>query len=81
MPQWHGGEVIPAGDAEAAEVGRTAITELLGREDTPTAVVAINDMTAIGVCSGIRALGLTIGRDVSVVGFDDIVLASLYDPR
>jgi DNA-binding LacI/PurR family transcriptional regulator len=37
-------------------------------------------MCALGVCRGIRDVGLEVGKDVSVVGFDDIVLADLYDP-
>jgi len=37
-------------------------------------------MTALGVCRGLRDLGLQVGLDVSVVGFDDIILADLYDP-
>ena len=43
-------------------------------------MVAINDMTALGFCRGLRDLGLKVGRDVSVIGFDDIILADLYDP-
>ena len=77
---WAGADAIPAGAAEAAAIGREAVTALLTGPRPPTAIMAINDMTALGVCSGIRALGLTIGRDVSVVGFDDIVLATLCDP-
>jgi DNA-binding LacI/PurR family transcriptional regulator len=42
--------------------------------------VANNDMFAIGVCAGARDVGLEVGRDVSVVGFDDIALADLTFP-
>ena len=37
-------------------------------------------MCALGVCRGLRDGGLEVGKDVSVVGFDDIVLADLYAP-
>ena len=37
-------------------------------------------MTALGVCRAIRDAGLEVANDVSVVGFDDIVLADLYSP-
>ncbi|CAM3490483.1 LacI family DNA-binding transcriptional regulator [Occultella aeris] len=80
MPSWPGMDAVPFGDVEAAEVGRRAAHELFSRADRPTAVVAINDMTALGVCRGLRDLDLRVGKDVSVVGFDDIVLADLYDP-
>lgn len=80
MPQWPGGATIPTDLAEAAQVGRAAIHALFARSDPPTAIVAINDMTALGACSGIRELGLRVGEDVSVVGFDDIALATLCAP-
>lgn len=80
MPLWPGRATVPLDHAEAAEIGRSAILELLASPEPPTAVVAINDMTALGVCSGLRELGLRVGEDVSVVGFDDIALATLCDP-
>ncbi|GIJ00591.1 LacI family transcriptional regulator [Sediminihabitans luteus] len=81
MPLWTGFEDTPFGDVEAAEVGRRAAHALFsGTEEPPTGVVAINDMTALGFCRGLRDQGLRVGSDVSVVGFDDIILADLYDP-
>jgi len=58
----------------------SAATELLSAERPPTAIVAINDMCALGVCAGIRDAGLRVADDVSVIGFDDIVLADLAAP-
>lgn len=81
MPMWTGMEEVPFGDVESAQVGRRAAHDLFdGRENPPTGVVAINDMTALGFCRGLRDQGLVVGTDVSVVGFDDIILADLYDP-
>ncbi|KQQ52772.1 MULTISPECIES: LacI family DNA-binding transcriptional regulator [unclassified Plantibacter] len=79
LPVWAG---LPAGadELEAPEVGRRAVHELFSAGPAPTAIIAINDMTALGVCKGIRDLGLGIGTDVSVVGFDDIPLADLVSP-
>lgn len=78
---WSGGaEQEPYGDLDAAGLGRTAARELLAAPDRPTAIVAINDMCALGVSAGIRDAGLQVGSDVSVVGFDDIVLADLAAP-
>jgi len=82
MPTWQD-ELgsAPSGDVEAAEVGRRAAHSLFsGETPAPTAIVANNDMTALGFCRGLRDLGLHVGTDVSVIGFDDIVLADLYDP-
>jgi LacI family transcriptional regulator len=46
----------------------------------PTAVLAMSDAMAIGAMHALRDLGLTVPGDVSVVGFDDIDLASHVDP-
>ncbi|SDS64366.1 LacI family DNA-binding transcriptional regulator [Microlunatus soli] len=69
-------------DLDAAALGRAAVAELLQRPEElrPTAVLTINDMTALGVCAGARTAGLTPGRDLSVIGFDDILLAELAWP-
>ncbi len=45
-----------------------------------TAVVCHQDIVAFGVTIGLRQLGLLPGRDVSVVGFDDISSARDWDP-
>lgn len=49
---------------------------LLDRTDRPTAIFAANDNLAIGVLSAARSLGLEPGRDISIVGYNDIPLAS-----
>ena len=62
--------------------GREATREMLAAgAGLPTAVVTANDLTALGVMGELRAAGLEIPRDVSVVGFDDIAFASLVEPR
>ena len=63
------------------EGGRLAAREMLSGDDPPTAVVAANDMMALGLVGELRAAGLEIPRDVSIVGFDDIAFASLVEPR
>jgi LacI family transcriptional regulator len=45
-----------------------------------TGVICYNDLTAIGALRAIRDHGMDVPSDVSVVGFDDIDLASLVDP-
>ena len=46
----------------------------------PTAVLAMSDAMAIGAMHALRDLGLDVPGDVSVVGFDDIDLASHVEP-
>jgi LacI family transcriptional regulator len=45
---------------------------LLARRDRPTAVFASSDVQALGVLEAVRAAGLDVPDDVSVVGFDDV---------
>lgn len=56
--------------------GIAAGRALLTRRDRPTAIFAANDNIAIGVCSAAPAVGLAVGPDVSVVGYNDISLAA-----
>ncbi|HEX8138055.1 MAG TPA: LacI family DNA-binding transcriptional regulator [Pyrinomonadaceae bacterium] len=62
------------------EGGRRAACEILGSKPLPTAVVVSNDMMALGAMQELRAAGLMIPRDISVVGFDDIAFAAFSDP-
>ncbi|HEY0375844.1 MAG TPA: LacI family DNA-binding transcriptional regulator [Pyrinomonadaceae bacterium] len=71
--------VIYEGDFKI-EGGRRAAGLMLEGGRRPTAVVAANDMMALGAMQEFRAAGLVIPRDISVVGFDDIAFASLTDP-
>jgi DNA-binding LacI/PurR family transcriptional regulator len=67
-------------DTNAAEHGRAGALALLRLPDPPTALVALNDMHAIGACAAVRERGGRIPGDVSVVGIDDIVIGQFVDP-
>lgn len=60
--------------------GYAAMLAILELEEQPTAVLASNDLTAIGVMRAIYAAGLRVPDDISVVGFDDIALSSFLSP-
>jgi DNA-binding LacI/PurR family transcriptional regulator len=62
------------------EGGLEAMLRLLQRESRPTAVMASNDLTAIGAMRAIRQSGLRVPEDISVVGFDDIQMAEFTEP-
>lgn len=49
--------------------------------DRSTAVVCFNDVVALGLSAGFYDLGLRIGRDFSLVGFDDVADAEAMRPR
>jgi len=46
----------------------------------PTAVLASNDLTAIGAMGAIAERGLRVPQDISVIGFDDIQLSAFTQP-
>ena len=71
--------VIYKGDFKI-EGGRRAAYEMIERGHLPTAVVAANDLTALGAMQEFRVAGLRIPQDISIIGFDDIAFASLTDP-
>ena len=54
------------------ELSREAFGQWLDRGPTATAMICHNDMVAFGVLDALRERGLTAGRDVSVVGYDNI---------
>lgn len=60
--------------------GNIASKELLAREDPPTAIFASNDLMAIGAMKEIQGRGLKVPESTSIVGFDDIPMASLVTP-
>jgi LacI family transcriptional regulator len=69
-------------DCEGLEqVGVEGVRDLLGRGISFTAIFAQIDLVAVGVLRALRAAGLAVPRDVSVVGFDNIPSAAhLYPP-
>jgi DNA-binding LacI/PurR family transcriptional regulator len=54
--------------------------ELLGLADRPTAIFAGSDMQAMGVLRAARRLGLDVPRQLSLIGYDNLPLASWTDP-
>lgn len=52
--------------------------ELFTLEDPPTAIVTTSDIQALGVIAGVRARGARVPEDVSVIGFDDLEMASHF---
>jgi LacI family transcriptional regulator len=51
--------------------------ELLIDRELPTAIIAGDDLLALGIIQAIEEFGLKVPKDISVIGFDDISYASL----
>jgi DNA-binding LacI/PurR family transcriptional regulator len=74
----HGTPVV--GGEARVESGARGAARLLELEPELTAICCYNDLTAIGVLRALRAGGVRVPDDVSVVGFDDIAAAAWVDP-
>ncbi|GAA0234577.1 LacI family DNA-binding transcriptional regulator [Cryptosporangium japonicum] len=62
------------------EAGYVAARAMFAAGDGPTAVFVVNDMAAIGAMGALRDLGVAVGREVAVVGFNDISIAADVSP-
>ncbi len=60
--------------------GYEAANRLLSASQVPSAIFCAGDVMAIGAMEAIREHGLTPGRDISIIGFDDVVLARHVSP-
>lgn len=86
--QRNGLEISPSLELTASDftvaAGITAATELINRSDAlglnMDAIVAVNDLIAIGAMSAASKLGRRIPEDLAVTGIDDTELASIYNP-
>jgi DNA-binding LacI/PurR family transcriptional regulator len=64
------------------EFGREAALRLLALPDPlrPTAIVALNDTQAIGALHAAREHGMEVGKDISIIGFDDAPMSQFLLP-
>lgn len=71
------------GTGFTAQTGETGVSQMIaslkGRE-LPTAIVAINDMTALGAMRQLQRMGLRVPEDVAVIGCDNVFFSSYLNP-
>jgi LacI family transcriptional regulator len=74
-PQWvvTGDLRVPGGDR--------AMQDLMSMSPRPTAVLTSNDLMAVGALQAAMHAGLRIPADVSIIGFDDLPIASMVVPQ
>jgi len=60
--------------------GAQGIATLLNLPKPPTAVLCCNDMAAIGALKTLNLKGLEVGKDMSVIGFDDLPVCNFMQP-
>ena len=73
-------QLVGYGDATTSETGRALGLRLAADDARPTGIVAVNDLVALGMMAGLRKAGLRVPDDVSIVGIEDLFLASLSNP-
>lgn len=66
---------------EVVEQVQTELEKLLKGENGPTAVFACNDLMAIGVMNACNKLKIRIPEELSVIGFDNTLLAKITNPK
>jgi DNA-binding LacI/PurR family transcriptional regulator len=72
-------ELVVHGDGKC-EGAAAGVEALLSLPRPPTAVVCYNDMTAFGAIRQLHLNQMRVPEDVSVVGFDDLFIASYMQP-
>ncbi|WP_274365418.1 LacI family DNA-binding transcriptional regulator [Paenibacillus thermotolerans] len=74
-PEW----ILP-GDF-SVESGKELMGKLIGMKERPTAVMCVNDFTAVGAVKTAIESGLRIPDDISVAGYDDTQLSTVLIPE
>lgn len=73
-PEW-----IVAGDMRV-EGGRTAMARLLAGNPRPTAVLASNDLMAVGALQAAHQARIRVPKEMSIIGFDDLPITEMVHP-
>jgi DNA-binding LacI/PurR family transcriptional regulator len=73
-------EVRTAADSDSLDGGRMATRALLTGSQTPTAIVCVNDIMAVGALRELRERGIRVPHDISVTGFDNVKLSEFCYP-
>jgi DNA-binding LacI/PurR family transcriptional regulator len=67
-------------EMEMAELGRAAAIDIHALGAQATGYIAMNDMLALGLLSGMRQCGRRVPEDISVMGIDDMFLGTYLSP-
>jgi DNA-binding LacI/PurR family transcriptional regulator len=71
---------IVYGEYASLESGADALQKLMRLKQPPSAILAFNDILAIGALKSALQLGINIPKELAVIGFDDIPMAAYYSP-
>ncbi len=73
---------IPAGNSlETVDLAKDIVMDRFKKENVPTAIFCCNDWMAIGAINVAKQLGLNVPNDVSVIGFDNVIVSQISEPK
>lgn len=67
-------------EGDTLEGGRQAARALLASDEPLTAIICVNDITAVGALRELRERGIRVPQDMSVTGFDNVKLSEFCFP-
>jgi LacI family transcriptional regulator len=73
-------ESLVIDSAPTREGGLEAVLKVLENPNPPTAIFCFSDLIAFGVMQGLMMKGYTPGKDIDIVGFDNVPVAEIYHP-
>ncbi|WP_342603925.1 LacI family DNA-binding transcriptional regulator [Peribacillus sp. FSL E2-0159] len=73
-------ESLVIDSAPTREGGLKAVLKVLENPNPPTAIFCFSDLIAFGVMQGLMMKGFTPGKDIDIVGFDNVPVAEIYHP-
>lgn len=73
-------DYIQQGDY-SEKTGYECMNRLLDLDSAPTAVIAVNDFTAVGALKAINERGVRVPEDISLVSFDNTFLSEISSPK
>ena len=73
-------DALVAGGDFSLQAGQEASAWFLRCDPRPTAVICASDQLAMGLMHGLQREGISVPRDLSLIGFDDIATAAYFTP-
>jgi LacI family transcriptional regulator len=73
-------ELVESTEKFTIEEGRRAFRKLLARDNSFTAIVAGNDLLALGCMEAMNEMGLLVPENISITGYDDILFLERMSP-
>ncbi len=68
-------------DAHTVEQAYEAITKVLSSENKPSAILACNDWMAVGALNAAKNLGIDVGTELRIIGFDNTIISQITQPK